>query len=53
MGQFGNKNGEYSRIKSLGGTSRGDVDEIRLSRAYKLIVHIANSLNLSSFIVDV
>lgn len=59
MGQFGSKHGEYSRIKACSrvlkivwGINR-DADEIRLSKAYKMIAHIANSLNLPNFIVEV
>ena len=52
MGQFGKKSGEYSRIKSLWGISR-DADEIRLSKAFKLVGHLSSVLNLPKYITEV
>ena len=52
VGKFGSKNGEYSNIKSIWGISR-DVDEIRLSKAYKIIDHLTSLLNLPDHIKEV
>lgn len=51
-GQFGNKTGEYSRIRSIRGISR-DTDEIRLGKAFKLIHSLSLSLNLPNYIKEV
>ena len=52
LGKFGKKGGEYSRIKSIWGISR-DADEIRLSKAFKLIGHLSSVLNLPKYITEV
>lgn len=52
MGKFGTKSGEYSRIRSIWGINR-DADEIRLSKAFKLIEHLSNVLNLKKHIKEV
>lgn len=52
LGKFGKRSGEYSRIKSLWGISR-DADEIRLSKAFKLIGHLSSVLNLPKYITEV
>lgn len=52
LGKFGRKGGEFSNIKSIYGMNR-DADEIRLSKAYKLIDHLSSLLNLKKITKEV
>lgn len=50
-GKFGSKTGEYSQIRSIWARGR-DSDEFRLAKAFKMINHIGNALNLPSYIIE-
>lgn len=52
LGKFGNKGGEYSRIRSIGGISRNS-DEIRLNKAFRLIDHLSSKLELDKHTKEV
>jgi|OM-RGC.v1.031033184 Transcription initiation factor TFIIIB, Brf1 subunit/Transcription initiation factor TFIIB len=49
MGNFGNKSGEYTKVRAL--YQYKNVDEFRLNKAYRLINDIASSLEINQNIV--